>query len=287
MFDRRGFLKTSCSLAAISGTGPVSSSPPSGMTISSTTAEQGVYHQMLASSSDLQFLGLPRDRSQVQEGLHPFSPARVLILTQAACRQLSRKSGPTRKRVWERTEKDRLGDNPEWLALPDEKFDVVMTLADRFTSYYKRPDLFEKWAMNLVQREALCTSGMGDGHGLVHQFQHEDVSIATDNGLVDWWLVLCPDGVNYDCLDGEPAYVLCSHIFDRRNHDFEIGVWDLSAMLRFFLLYQHEHAGSHLAPYLKEIANLNPVTAARLLNYQLASYLQDLQNARVKLDSSR
>ena len=62
MFDRRGFLQTSCVLASIPGISQATSAGPISTTNTSPmTAVQNEYEQFFAASPDLELLGLPRD----------------------------------------------------------------------------------------------------------------------------------------------------------------------------------------------------------------------------------
>ena len=278
MFDRRGFLQTSCGLATIPALSSVSSvRPVFSTTASPISAEQNKYEQILAQSPDLELLGQPRNWSQVREGWHPFSPERVLILTKETCGQLAWNNDLLRKQVWEGTEKYRLRHGRE-RAMPEEKFDLLVTIADRFANYYQRPDLFGKLAANLVRREAFSASGLGNGLGLLHQFQYDPQErVATDNALVDWWLVLCPAGTNFECLDDKPAYVLVSHIFDRRRAGLELDVWALTCRPMLHLPFKQSNKGNDREVYWQDLAALDRVAAARLLNYELARCLQEFR----------
>ena len=60
---------------------------------------------------------------------------------------------------------------------------------------------------------------MGQGFGLVHQFQ-DDQQIRLVNAPVDWWLFLFPNGIEWDAFDDEPVYGMIGHVFpsDHMNH---------------------------------------------------------------------
>ena len=80
------------------------------------------------------------------------------------------------------------------------------------TSHYHAPDLFPRWASGLAWREALGSTGSGNGFALLHQFQ-DDGEVQLRNAPVDWWLFLFPDGVDWDALDGKHVHGMIGHVF--------------------------------------------------------------------------
>ncbi|MFN4260911.1 MAG: hypothetical protein ACK4RK_16575 [Gemmataceae bacterium] len=229
------------------------------------------YEQVLAQSWCLQYLGLPRDWSVVEKGFHPFSPERVVILTSDHHLKLGRTLTDAKKQIWSRIE--------AWFVsirgplMPPAKFDLLLAFVDHMAAYYQRPDLEEYWAFRLTQREQLGSCGLGRGFGLVHQFQLDDV-VKTTNGKVDWWLFLLPEGANYESLDDKPVHLLIGHVFDQRRIGLEYRVWELTARLARRSFGQPDNADG-ISFSLLEVANMDRISAARFLNYQLALCLNE------------
>lgn len=272
MHDRRGFLKTALGLAASAGTGLVPSQTPSSRSIAPpSTPEQVEYEMILAQSPSLEWLGLPRDWSVVRQGFHPFAPERVVILTTDHHLKLGRTLANAKKQIRSRFE--------AWAArfrdhlMASTKFDLLLAFVDHMVAYYQRPDLAEDWAFRLAGREQLGSCGLGHGLGVVHQFQGDD-AVKTTNGKVDWWLFLLPEGANYESLDEKPAHLLIGHIFDQRMIGWELRVLELTTKL------QRSALGPPMNPDgislgLLKVANMDRVSAARLLNYRLALCLKE------------
>ena len=157
MFDRRGFLKTTFGLAVGTDAGQVLSSNQSDRTSTPpSTPEQEECQEILARSSGLQLLGLPRDWSRVEQGLHPFAPERVLLLSST---DLSRVGGnnsktltKTKECIWKRIEARHV-QNRDYLMTP-AKFDLLVAIIDRLTSFYHKPELAEKWAFRFPPRRS-------------------------------------------------------------------------------------------------------------------------------------
>ena len=92
-----------------------------------------------------------------------------------------------------------------------EKLDYILWATSKLTRYYGVPDHLEDWATRLAAREDLGVAMGGWKHGgFIHQFQPLGFTqpVATQNGLVDWWLFLVPDGIDFQSQDGLPTHVL-------------------------------------------------------------------------------
>ena len=144
----------------------------------------------LADPRTLDLLGRPASPSSIRQSLHPVSPERVVVMADGR---------PTMV-------------EPECESLSAAKLDVISRLMRVVTSYYHAPDLLPRWASGLAWREALGSTGSGNGFGLLHQFQ-DDGAVELRNAPVDWWLFLFPDGVDWAALDGKPVYGMLGHVF--------------------------------------------------------------------------
>jgi hypothetical protein len=198
MISRRRFLSTGLVGAGLAGT--------SGLAAASmgrhreAAVETNTFDEVWA-RANLERFGIPKSWWHVHCGLHPFSPERVLVIGH-------------RPEVWRfRALKTRLleqGDGTEG-SLSDEQLDYAIWIMHVLTTCYGVPEYFEDWATNLADRDRLGLAfGSGDHWGLLHQFQWRgaDQPVRTQNGLVDWWLVLIPHGVDFQRFDGRPIHAL-------------------------------------------------------------------------------
>lgn len=267
MLDRRQFLLSAGGLALSTGPGRLSIPFISSMKITTAaTPEQVEYEAMLARSPGLKSLGLPRDGSCIRDGLHPFSPERIMLFTRQMLQDSASQNRSARERIRRQTEQWRHGFQPA-LDMPPEKFDLLVTLTDHMANHYHRPDRAEEWAARLVCREAMAASYLGPGCGLIHQFQGRiNRPIRTTNGAVDWWLFMFPGGTDFDSPDGQLTHALIGHVFDHRGVRSELDVWCLTAQL-----------ARTLQPDVvwRKMALEDQGTVARCLNYRLAYCLEE------------
>ena len=145
------------------------------------------------------YLGVPRDQASLRRGLHPIAPERVVVLTE---QRWSGDQHPLTQDLRERFQGQLSTDKIAWIAR------LSKVLAD----HYRIP--VERWAVGMAKREALGSTGLGHGAGLLHEFQDfhsQDCHIA--NAPVDWWLFLFPEGVEWDAFDGRPVFGMVGHVF--------------------------------------------------------------------------
>ncbi len=165
---------------------------------------------------DLRVLGLPRRRSLIAEGLHPVTPERVVVVDDGDRWRFANRHRGLERRL--RREEDRWRKRwPNDPPLPQEKLDLCVGLMDRLTAHYHRADLFPGWAKTLWLREGLGSTGIGFGLGLLHDFQPCDTRLGTANGIVDWWLVLLPGGVDWQALDDRPVHYMIGPVMEQRK----------------------------------------------------------------------
>jgi hypothetical protein len=99
--------------------------------------------------------------------------------------------------------------------LSTDKIAWIVRLTTVLADHYRIP--VERWAVVMARREALASTGLGHGAGLLHQFQDfldrpsQDCHIA--NPPVDWWLFLFPEGIDWNEFDGHPVYGMIGHVF--------------------------------------------------------------------------
>jgi hypothetical protein len=241
MLDRRSFLH-----ASLVGIGTSSLANANGAILTD-------YERVVAGNLDR--LGIPPSWSLVRECLHPFVPERVMILSRPRDRCKKQNSG---------------------LRLPREKFDLLMAVTDRLANFYERPDLRDQWGRRLVRREELGSSALGQGVGLVHQFQGPEF-VLTSNGLVDWWAFLLPDGAEFDSLDDKPVYALIGHVFSQRHPGRELAVWCITSGLFYTI-------GNGIG--WTTISQMDRLAAARCLNLEIARRLREEETGMVHNEAS-
>ena len=180
MLNRRQFLTTGmvgAGLAATPGLAAACRTKPEETPFSTNSFDEKW------AQADLEHLGAPRSWWHVHQGLHPFSPERVLVIQ-------GRPSDWQYREVKNRLLEQGFGRDKYF---SEEKLDYAISIMHRLTWRYGLPECFEDWATRLAAREHLGTIlGHWGGCGIVHQFQRRDQPIRTQNGLVDWWLFLIP-----------------------------------------------------------------------------------------------
>jgi hypothetical protein len=180
-----------------------------------------VSEQIVSMSDSLDVLGRPPSWSLVRDGWHPISPERVIVMTDKGGDGWS-----SRDRYLEADMRERLSE----LDLNPGKLDLIFRLMQVLTGYYRVPHLFPNWAMGLAKREALGSTGTGQGFGLLHQFQDDGI-VELTNSSVDWWLVLFPGGVEWGAWDDKPVYGMIGHIFPPHHQDLpglKLRAWELT-----------------------------------------------------------
>jgi hypothetical protein len=198
MINRRRFLSTGMIGAGLAGT--------SGLTATSMIGKQelaeapNIFDEKW-SRAKLQYLGIPRSWWNVHHGLHPFSPERVLIIDKHS---VGAAFDDTKARIMERRyEKAK--------SCSEQRLDYALWIMNTLASHYGVPSYYEDWATRLVMSDTFDNSfGLGNHWGVVARFQDQSdrQPVQTQNGLVDWWLFLIPEGVDVQRYDGQPTHVL-------------------------------------------------------------------------------
>lgn len=265
MMHRRGFL---AGLAALAG-GPalLTAGGPAGR----EQLEDAAHRQYLAdlADCDMRTLGVPRNPSLVVQGFHPVTPDRVLVVDDADLRRMSRRHRGLKRLFREKETRWRLrcpSDPP----LTAKKLDLCVGLMERLTAHYGRPNLFLRWAKTLWSRELLASTGIGHGLCLLHDFQHHDDPVRTDNEVVDWWLVLLPGGVDWQAMDDWPVHYMVGPVMEERLPGDYLRVMEAMARgLRPLVL----SAGFDPGNWSARLAGLPAAEAAREFNFVVAAGL--------------
>ena len=226
--------------------------------------EQLKYEHLLATTDQLEQLGIPRTWSVVEQRFHPFHPDRIAVLPSGAkLRYTNFRSPGARTRIICRITEHGTRVTGGCRDLPPEKLESYFWMMDSMTGHYHVPELFEEWTVRLGERENLMTSAFRAHWGMVHQFQTvHDAPV--DCPPMDWWLFLFPDGVDWASMAREPVHALIAQV-GQQPYPIKPGRW-----LRVFELTQRVTTNADNG---KIVSQMGPARAARYLNGVIADLL--------------
>lgn len=253
MINRRSFL----SLAGFSGLSFPSTVLSANNAQPASFPPSNDFEQALAKAPSLDLLGRPQCWSLVRDCIHPISPERVIVMTHNGGDGYLRLESSQRE-TWQKES-----------TLPAEKMNVICRLMQVMTDYSMASTSFSQWVTKLIQREALGTTGIGYGFGLLHQFQ-DDGYVELHNPPVDWWLILFPEGIEWDALDGEPVYGMLGHVFPASFYPapgLALRVWELACRVARNL------CNSMGKDAWRRIARLDRVASAQVVNRAVVNAL--------------
>lgn len=179
-----------------------------------------MYDETLAASTDLELLGIPKSWWHVHHGLHPFSPERVILLPN---RPNSPKTQELRQQLYAK-----FGSQPGTNSWDEEASVYLIHLAYKLAQVYRVPEHAETWARVAVGLHMMGANWFHRGLGLVVNLQRYyhpgspfTERVPVRNGLLDWWLVLMPDGFETKgILDPGRTHVLIIPIYSAgQPHD--------------------------------------------------------------------
>lgn len=239
LIERRQFLGGALALGAV---GAVADAHPA--------VEEG-------SPLDFNVFGSP-PRLPLEDGFHPVAPERVIVVDNYQAKQYAVHHQGFKRHL-------RKLETGWWAARrnhspPQTKLDLILGIIEQVTAHYRRADLFRDWARAHFHREYLGSTGAWGGLGTIQDFQDFDREVATDNYLVDWWLVMFPGGVDWQAGDGRPTYLLVGPVMARRRVGPYLKVMEAMSQAVSTLLISE---GGDASGWASDIANLNPDEAAR------------------------
>ena len=212
----------------------------------------------MAQTHSLDVLGRPRCWSLVRERFHPISPERVIVMTEKGGDGCNRLNGSFQKSL------------PDPFNFPAGKFALISRLMQVMTDHYRLPESSSKWATKLAKREALASTGIGCGFGLLHQFQDVGSNVELVNPPVDWWLALFPEGIKWDALDEKPVFGMIGHVFPGhffKSYGLALRVWELTGRSA------RNVAQEFGTDAWMRIARLDRITAAQVVNQAIVGTL--------------
>lgn len=261
---RRDFLRTT--VGAVSGAAVPNVPPISPKTKGqSGCARIPMYDETLAASTDLELLGIPRSWWFVHHGLHPFSPERTLIISDP----------PTP--YWNygemRSLTERLSNEPPFHGPPHEKKAVSQLIyaACLVTQTYGVPERLEAWSRKYLFWLDFYQLLVQDYLWLCPEGCQASVTFKTMNGVVDWWLILVPGGIENVSTDGTRLHVLVtpvfSHLFMPRR---PVEYWQLMACS---LGIRGGCPGPTIDSTWLDVSQMDRKSACLFLNERIANYL--------------
>ena len=141
--------------------------------------------------------------------------------------------------------------------LPAEKAHWIDRLAKVLADHYAIPSA--GWTNGMTKREALASTSLGQGFGLLHQFQdNQHIRLATPP--VDWWLFLFPNGIEWNAIDEKPVYGMIGHVFPTDHIDMpalKVKVYSLTTRIGREVM---------MSDGWRAIASLDGKAAARKVN---------------------
>lgn len=205
LIERREFLQTT--IEAVSTLAISNFCRSSAKAMDDTRPDWTVtFEQSLMASDDRELLGIPKSWQCVRQGLHPFSPERTLILpSQAYDDSLQVELAQQIGRRW-----DDAGASQD-----SETILRIVQAASVLTQVYDVRERAEDWARRLLAWLFEFYSSVAQDHQWVAplSWQGHGQEVKTSNGIVDWWLILIPQGVEVSNIDGTRLHTLITPIY--------------------------------------------------------------------------
>lgn len=167
---------------------------------------QSEYERTLIASNDHELFGVPQSWSSVRRGLHPFSPERTLILQRQT--YFGDREIQLAQKIGRRSDK-----------APRSKYaSTILSIvhaATALTQTYGVPERTEDWAGRLTVWLFDYYSNVAQDHHWLAPFSWQGYGqeVKTFNGIVDWWLMLIPQGVESPSEDGTRLHTLITPVF--------------------------------------------------------------------------
>lgn len=175
-----------------------------------------MYDETLAASTDLELLGIPRSWWHVHHGLHPFSPERTLIIPdhpqQDRPEYQHGEIGSLVQRIKENLDED-------GTRYTEDGIYQIVYAASILTQTYRVAERLDDWSRWMASRLYRFYGFWAQDHLWICPmgWQGGRDTVKTMNGVVDWWLILIPGGINVRNFDETRTQVLITPVFSRFN----------------------------------------------------------------------
>jgi len=227
------------------------------------------YEQTLATLRDGELLGIPPSRVCIRQGLHPFTPDRTLILpshvpTGELVTKLSRKIADR----WDRD--DRM---PSKMAILR-----IVQAASFLTHTYGVQKRAEDWASRLLSWLFTFYHFVAQDHYWLAQcsWQAQRERVKTRNEVVDWWMILIPDGIEISSIDGTRLHVLITPIFGELGKQ-RLSIYFWHFMARAIDLQPKAFGGPQtIDTTWREVSRMDRTSACLSVNQRIAHNLSTL-----------
>lgn len=218
LFERREFLQTT--IGAVSTMAMPNFCQSSAKAMNDTRPDWLMkYEQTL----EIELFGIPQSWSSVREDFYPFSPERTLILP--AHDHADDHQTKLARQIVDRWNLD--------CPLPNKATILrIVQAASVLTRVYGDREQTEVWAHRLlVWLFVFYKSVAQDHHWLAPcswQGFREEAKIS--NGIVDWWLILIPQGIEVPSIDGTRLHTLITPIYTEVGKPrLSVEFWDFMA----------------------------------------------------------
>lgn len=181
------------------------------------------FEQTLMATDDRELLGIPKSWQCVRQGFYPFSPERTLVLPRQAhddYRQLELAQQIGRR--WE----------DAGTSLDAETIHHIVQAASALTQVYGVRERTEDWARRLLAWLFEFYGSLAQDHHWLApcSWQAFREKAKTSNSIVDWWLILIPQGVEVPSIDGTRLHTLITPIYAENGKPQYFGVfWNFMA----------------------------------------------------------
>lgn len=266
MINRRNFLGAGVGLGLGLGRDGSVDKP-----IRSCRSEQDHYEQTLAKTDRLELVGIPRSWAVVRQGFLPLSPERLMIMRPTNSQWLGDPGSPWNCTRVDHVVRDRIAESisreeRNWTAtVTPEKLSLIVRMTRYMTDHYRMPACLEPWAESFTRRELLGPSDIPYCTAIPDWSQ--TAGARTENGTLDWWVFLFPDGLNSWSIFGFPVHIVAMPIFSRPTREMAgIRMDVLATMQNTFRWATHHHGPAQLS-------RMDRITTCRTINRYAAECL--------------
>ncbi len=172
---------------------------------------------------EIELFGIPQSWSCIRKGLHPFSPERTLILPSQA--HDDRRQVELAQQIGRRWDDAGASQDAETILR-------IVQAASILTQVYGVQERTEDWVRGLLGLLFELYNSVAQNHQWVAplswQKWHEEAK--TSNGIVDWWLILIPQGIEVPSIDGTRLHTLITPIYTEVGKPrLPVEFWDFMA----------------------------------------------------------
>lgn len=267
MINRRSFLGVGVGLRLGLGKDGSIDGP-----IRSPRSEQDQYEQTLAETDRLELVGIPRSWAVVRQGFLPLSPERVVIMRPTDDQWLGDLGSPWKCTRADHVVRDRIAERisreeRNWTArVTPEKLSLIVRMTRYVTDHYRMPACLEPWAESFTHRELLGCSVIPYCAAIPDWTQ--TAGARTQNGTVDWWVFLFPDGLAcWESILGLPVHIVAMPIFSRPTNEVAGIRIEVLAAIQNTLMWATNHHG------YTRLSRMDRITACRAINRYAAACL--------------